>query len=191
MPWGDRAVSPCVFTPGVADADKLSLGIGLQIIDGRLGPPAGFLYYRLNITQLGTAGGTTGAFVTQLEFYDADGRWSPINMTSDSHNGFVASAKAVYGSSATYAAYKAFDGTADGQWGTENQTTVPIWLQLQAPDYKELTKYAITRSGWWDYTPRAWQILASNTGSFTGEEAVLHTGAFSGWQTTVRQEFAL
>lgn len=37
MPWGDKAVSPVVYTPAAADAAGWALDAGIELIDGRIG----------------------------------------------------------------------------------------------------------------------------------------------------------
>jgi hypothetical protein len=163
--WSDKAVSPVVGTPAVADASGWALDVGMRLNDGILA--LGHLAFRLVITKGQNA---QYALISSLSLYDANGEFSPTNMTSDSTGGFVASVSTEYG--AGYKAFKAFDGNSATYW-LSLINGIPGWLKLACPSRRVLSKYKIyCLDNWY---PLSWRLEGSHTGAFAGEEVVLDT----------------
>ncbi|WP_019865126.1 bactofilin family protein [Methylovulum miyakonense] len=117
----------------------------------------GSRYFRLNINE------PFSGSVVEAQFRVAkSGTRYPSDMSSDSQPPLEASASDIY---LGHSAWFAFDSDTTTHW-TASYTAG--WVQIDlgtaiTPDYLYLT-------GNGNNGPRVWQLLGSNTGSFTGEE---------------------
>jgi len=125
-----------------------------------------YRYFRLNIT---ANNGDTYLEVAELylyEFISATGSdVAPHTMTSDSSVGCVASASSEY--SASYAAYKVFDGSTSGgghYWVTATGSTGTIGIDFGAGNTYTLYSYALACAET-ARMPKAWTLEGSNDGS--------------------------
>lgn len=186
VPWGDKAVSPCVFTPGTADASGMSLSVGLKLSDGRLGKVAAtYAYFRLVVTQPSASQET---WIQQIEIFDTSGRFTPLNLTGYAGSGFTISASDEYSS---YYAWKAFDETTGTMWGSTVKAT-GRWLKIACPSAKSPVKFAVISDIWGGSdTPKGFRLEGSETGAFSGEEVTLKSVSDLSWGASERKEFLL
>jgi len=125
-------------------------------------------------------------YSTLAGYYDV--RWSndggsttyPPNMTSNSApSPNVASVSNAY--SATYEAWKVFDSSGSTYWDTNYGYAANSWITIDlgagngiAPNWLQ---YVIHNQGAYDRSPTAISAYGSNTGLFSGEEALLYSAA--------------
>jgi|GEM_PF-3366986 len=116
-------------------------------------------------------------------------------MNSNMSKGITVSASSEY--SATYQAWKAFNGTtldSTDAWITANGQTVG-WLKLDlgAGNEKAIAKYTITprnHTSSLDASPKNWTFEASHTGAFAGEQIILDQQTdITGWSINTKKEF--
>lgn len=112
-------------------------------------------------------------------------------MTAASQDGYIASASTEL--DAARAAYKAFNrikGDSNQRWVTQQFQAVPSWLQLELPSPRAIRGYKLFT---WNVAdaPKSWTLKASNTGSFTGEEVIVHTVTNeTNWATSEGRAFS-
>lgn len=160
---------------------------------------AAFRFFRLNITAWadGGAPGTSSGFtrVTEFELLDAsDVAFPASNMTSNSApSPLVASSSSVYGSG--FEAFRAFDGdlSTGSRWISSG--TGAQWLQvdLGSGNEIEVAKIKIAPDNQSGAYIVDFNLVASNTGAFTGEEVTLLTesGLTSGWTANTLRTFEI
>lgn len=141
-------------------------------------------YRYLRMRQTANVAGDNYMILYSLQYSnDAGATWYPTsNMTGDSApSPLVSSADSTTGG---FEAYKAFDGNAGTRFTSANSAH-PHYLSLDLGSGNGIlpnrVRYGIFNSSG-DRTPKDFTILASNTGSFGGEETTLLTvtGASSG-----------
>src|SRR3990167_687887 len=129
------------------------------------------------------AGSTNETYYAAGDYYHNPGGYSADQipaMTTNTAPAGVASASSEFDS--TYLAFEAMDDSnaAGSGWGSDSADSQ--WLQYQFASSKAVTKLTMRSQDSADYTrcPRGFTLKASNTGSFTGEEATLLTVAETG-----------
>lgn len=142
-------------------------------------------YRYLRMRQTANVGGDNFMALWSLQYSNDGGTtWYPTsNMTGDSApSPLVASSDSTSGGG--FEAYRAFDGNAGTRFTSANSAH-PHYLSLDLGSGNGIlpnrVRFGILNSGG-DRTPKDFTILASNTGSFAGEEVTLLTvtGASSG-----------
>ena len=100
----------------------------------------------------------------------------PPLMTSDiAPAPYIASASSEY-----WPAWNAFDGNASSYWRPNSAN--PTWLKIDLGTAMSVTQYQLQASYSGSFSPNTWTFEGSNTGAFTGEQAILDTQTgVSGW----------
>lgn len=189
-------------TVGEVDpAAVLSFIVAAESVTPIIPPSDPYRYWRLNITSAHTAAGlrpsNTGAIrVAGMRFLQGSTYYPTSPMTSDSAPPpLVSSASTVLSSG--FEAYHAFDTdlTDASRWASTASSTLTSWLQIDLgagnlilPTDVDIAMDASSV----DYYLVNFQILASNTGAFAGEEVTFAsvTGA-SAWPPSTYVSFAL
>jgi hypothetical protein len=94
-----------------------------------------------------------------------------VRMTSNTAPFGVASASSQL--SSQYFAWKAMDKTTSSEWLADNWTTFPQWIQYELAISQVADRYSLTVHA--GRSIKTWQLQASNTGSFSGEQIILDT----------------
>jgi hypothetical protein len=137
-------------------------------------------------------GGPTNMGIKNIRFYSGAGQTGtayPTNMTSGTApSPFVATASYYYTPSGdTYAPWKAFDNNA-GSWvwflGRNPASLLATdWVQIDMGSNTAISSLSV--GAWYTIQPTQFQILASNTGAFSGEETTVATIATTGGASAV------
>ena len=172
----------------------------MMLIDPyRLAPSgggAGFRYWRLAIDQWSFAGsvGTSGDVrVSELRYYTAASiEWPTSAMTSENTPPpFVASASSDDGIRPAYCAFDKVQ-TASRRW-ISSTAGGPQWLQIDMGSNQEFASIDLAPDSAANigYFITDFRILASNSGSFAGEETTIFTatGLTSGWVNDTSRNF--
>lgn len=83
-------------------------------------------------------------------------------------------------------AYQAFDSSTVWAWSSVANMAIPSYLQYKFDAVIAINKYQVIATSTDAYRPTGWDLLASNTGAFTGEEITLDTvtgGVKNAWHT--------
>ena len=173
-------------------------------------PGAGYRYWRLAVTKWKYAGSiktstASGGFaVGEFSLHTAaPAQYPTASMTSNSApSPLVASASSELDS--TSRAYLAFDGklgiTGDDTdtWYPSGSDPGPYWLQIdlgapiEAVSCRITPPYFVNDSGPGSFALRSFSVLASTTGSFSGEEVEMLSVvdlASSGWDAETPRQF--
>lgn len=157
---------------------------------------AAYRYWRVNITRSVFAGavveGARQVDFTFVSFLSRVGALSPAMTGDNTPTPLVAMASSFY--SGSYPAWAAFDPSLsdNNRWISTSATTPAEWVQIDFGQSLEFVAVALaTGSSGASYHPLDFQILASATGDFAGEEAVLLSVADSmtGWQGQTPRTF--
>lgn len=157
------------------------------------GAPA-YRYWRLMIDQWATAGvpGTTGdTRVAELAYFTAGAvEWPTSAMTTDSAPApFAASASSVSLGSAA----ECFNKLLDDAHRWISSTAGAQWVTIDMGSAQTFTSCSIAPDGAASigYYPTQIRILASNTGSFAGEETTIFSASAltSGWSNNTARTF--
>ena len=133
------------------------------------------------------AGNPTNMGIKNIRFYSAAGQTGtayPTNMTSGTApTPFVATASYYYTPSGdTYAPWKAFDSNPSQTWvwmlGHSGTQLASDWVQIDLGSATSIS--SLTVGGWYSNQPSSFQILASSTGAFSGEETTIATVTTTG-----------
>jgi hypothetical protein len=158
---------------------------------------AAYRHWRLSIDQWATAGtpGTSGdTRVAELAFYtSASVKWPTSAMTSNTApSPFVASASSVGLGSAAECFNNLLDDSHRWISGTGGGAQ---WVQIDMGSAQSFTSFTLAPDGAVSsgYYPTQIRILASNTGSFAGEEVEIfaQSGLTTGWTNSTARFFSL
>lgn len=150
-------------------------------------------YLRVNVTALNGDGYLEMA---DVRFYVGATTYPTVNMTSDTApSPLVASTNSniVPG---TTDAYTAFDSSPTVSRWHSNNPAPPIWLQIDLGAGNEIAPTGIhiipLFGGGFNRTPSAFEVLGSNTGSFSGEQTTFYSvsGLTTGWSAGVQRTFS-
>ena len=143
-----------------------------------------FRYWRVaNIT--GATGNNIGLY--NVRYFTGAGQTGtslPSTMTSETTpTPFVVTKS--YEQGGSYAAWKAYDLAIGGWWWLLSSANVSAeWNTIDLGSSQAIT--SMTIGPWYSQAPTSVQILASNTGAFSGEETLVTTAQFNnGAATTV------
>ena len=186
---GIRRVPSASSAPGLwRDRDQY-----LAKRDG-IWPPPAYRYFRVNITALNGDGYTEAE---RISFVESGVGYPNVNMTADNlPSPLVASANSVLsGYEAFYAFSTDIDAGGFSRWHSNNPAP-PIWLQIDLGANTAILPTSL------EYTPRfgggvvnrapsEFQVLASNTGAFSGEQVTIYsaTGLTTGWANNTLRTF--
>lgn len=183
MGWGDKAVSPCVWTPMAADAGGMSLSAGLTLGDGRLGPAIGFEYYLYTSTHTPNP---WNHLIGELLLYNHDDAlFSPTGMTGLTKDGVTLSTP----SNSNGQIWAIFNGSASYYQST---TGLPVKIKVAFPSVHALKKVAMLCAQ--DYPhlqATGFTIEGSHTGAFAGEQTLLFSVTGLSWTNGERKEWTL
>ena len=86
-------------------------------------------------------------------------------MSSNSQDGYVASASSVFNSD--HAIWKAFDRNINSTWATQDYINPPQWLRIKLPTAKkcEILQLTSRNDKWWTQIPKDFILQGSNDGS--------------------------
>ena len=124
--------------------------------------------------------------IKNIRFYSGAGQSGtayPTNMTSGTApTPFVATASAYYTPAGdTYAPWKAFDSSAS-TWiwylGRSTAQLATDWVQIDMGSATSISSLSV--GGWYSNQPSQFEILASSTGAFSGEEVTIATVTTTG-----------
>lgn len=158
---------------------------------GGVGGGGSYRYLRLQVNSTGQGSFTE---IRNLRFKVGGTSYPTSNMTTNSApSPLVALASSEY--SGSYQAFNAFDGNA-ASFGWSNVSGLPAWVQIDLGSGNGITPDAVViappdSGGASSQAPSTFDILGSNTGSFSGEEATLYTGSpgTSGWTAATDRTF--
>lgn len=182
MGWSDKAVSPAIWTPQAADAGGMSLDTGLVLSDGKVGAPAlaTYRFFRL----ITSASQATDIAIKQIEIHDLAGRFTPLDMTSNSGGGFALTRSSIY---SAFEPWLAFDNSTSTYWNSGSGASQ--WVKIECPTAKAPNKYKII--GYPNNSPTSWVLEASSTGEFSGEQVALHTVSSFDWAGNYEREWII
>jgi hypothetical protein len=127
-------------------------------------------------------GGVTNMGLKNIRFYSGTGQTGtayPTNMTSGTApTPFVATASYYYTPAGdSYAPWRAFDNTGSQTWvwflGHNGTQVASDWVQIDLGSATSIS--SLTVGAWYSVQPSSFQILASSTGAFSGEETTIAT----------------
>jgi len=135
---------------------------------------ANFQYWRMrNITTVG--GGANYIQLSDLRFYTAStgtGTPYPANMTSaTAPTPYVVTSSFYY--NATYADWLAFDSVSSNMWWTLGQPSPAQWIQINMGSQKTIASLIYRTGPSTGSQIKSFDMVGSNTGSFTGEETLI------------------
>lgn len=184
MPWGDKATSPCIWTPMSDDAGGMEITGGLSIEDGKLGKATTYLYHRIVFTTRSSLGAGSNDVIGNIRFYDlSDNIISPVGMTGYTMDGITVSTT-ISEYNPVWRAFCTDNGAIPLHPSNYFQTISPGTLSIKVayPVAKSFGKVRLfPNSGQQGYMPRAFRIEVSNTGAFSGEEIVKITSGSFDW----------
>ncbi|MDD5146608.1 MAG: tail fiber domain-containing protein, partial [Candidatus Pacebacteria bacterium] len=179
-------VNGSIITTGIQDPSKIMkvffAGASDQSIDydeyssddaAQAAYVSGFSYYRLKITAVNAGGSLIG----QVQVYNGANLITPSNMTSTSTpSPYVSSASSSWEGDSNWRIWYAFDSyigsSPSGHMGWHYNSVLPNWIKIYLGQAYPATSYKIYSTSH-NYCPSAWTFEGSNTGAFSGEEAVL------------------
>lgn len=177
MSWGDKASSPCAWTPAASDSAGMTLPRYITLADGSLSR------YMAKFFRFVFTDGIGNQLLGGMELYELDANgnhviFSPTNMTGPTGGGFTISMSDAEWS----AAWKGFDGSHSTYW-QHYPTAATFSIKIECPSAHCLSRYIMryeTVHGY-SYYPNNWRIECSDTGAFAGEEKILdsHTGYYN------------
>ena len=154
-------------------------------------------YWRINVTKwrdysTGLDGTTETVRAAEIKFVTAASATYPPTMTS----GTAPSPYVVTGSGYTssFFPFLAFDGsTADTNRWISASGVAPAWVTVDMGASLEFDRFRWAPDSQSNAFPVDFQVLASDIGSFTGEEEVIgdFVGFTTGWTPSTLREFAL
>jgi hypothetical protein len=135
---------------------------------------ATFQYWRMrNITTVG--GGTNYIQLSDLRFYTASagtGTPYPANMTSaTAPTPYVVTSSFYY--NATYADWLAFNSIPSDLWWTLGQPNPTQWIQINMGSQRTIASLIYRTGPSIGSQIKSFDMVGSNTGSFTGEETLI------------------
>jgi len=143
-----------------------------------------YRYWKLNTTAT-LAGGSAPVNYVDIRYMVAGVAYPTVNMTADNlPSPLVASASST-NASGSLGPYQAFDGDAGTYWISDS--TPPAWIAIDFGAGRLIRPTAIRITPRASRAPTAFQVLASNTGAFAGEERTIYsiTGLTTGWTDDV------
>ena len=125
--------------------------------------------------------GTNGVMVANWRLYSGSSQsgtaYPPTMTDATTPAPYVASSSFFY--NATYADWKAFDGSIAGTFwwtlGHNAEATYNDWLQIDLGAIETIQSMSFTTGNQATYNASQFTIYASNTGAFAGEEVVIGT----------------
>jgi len=188
----DKSFAPSATLKTAAGALTYTPPAGFQAWENSTGS---YRYWRLTITRWAEANvaGTSGETrVAELQFFDMAGReWPQVAMTSNtSPSPYVASVSGSSSGTAAEAFNKLF---GDANRWISNTGAGPHWLQFDAGSSVPFAAMKLAPDGAASigYYPVDFNVKASNTGAFTGEEVTVFdvTNVTTGWANNTGREF--
>lgn len=145
---------------------------------------APYRYWKLNTTAT-LGGGSAPVNYVDIRYIVGATAFPTVNMTTDSApSPLVASASSTNGSF-SLGPFEAFDGDAGTYW--ISNSTPPAWIAIDLGSTGLIRPTGIRITPRASRSPTEFQVLASNTGAFAGEERTIYsvTGLTTGWTDEV------